>query len=275
MRVLIAHANAASRSKLADTVTRGRRLPLDILVADNGPDALDLLLADDPPEVALVDWDLPGIEAPEMCRLVRDFHQHHDSWIIVLTPPAHRESAGEVWRAGADDCVFTPAAAKLLSDRVTKGLCEMAPPIREAAAAAEAAAQAAARAAAEEAAARQAQQEAARQEQAAARSLLQAVAPAAVELGIVSAAEAAPAEPESAAYRPTLDAVSRRDEAGVLAEAQTGLAADLKATVDPEGYDEPAELAATPRLAAKRAEPDLCDDGPRGHATLDAVLIPL
>ena len=47
-----------------------------------------------------------------MCRLVRDFHHHHDTWIIVLTPQAHRESASEVWRAGADDCVYTPAPAQ-------------------------------------------------------------------------------------------------------------------------------------------------------------------
>ena len=136
MRVLIAHANEAARTKLADVVTRGRRLSLDILGAGDGPATLDMLLAEDPPEVALIDWDLPGIEAPEMCRLVRDFHHHHDTWIIVLTPQTHRESASEVWRAGADDCVYTPAPAKLLSDRVTKGLCEMAPPMREAAAAA-------------------------------------------------------------------------------------------------------------------------------------------
>ena len=265
MRVLIAHANEASRTKLADVVTRGRRLSLDILGVDNGPDALDLLLAEDPPEVALLDWDLPGIEAPEMCRLVRDFHHHHDSWLIVLTPPAHRESAGEVWRAGADDCVFTPAPAKLLSDRVTKGLCEMAPPIREAAALAEAAAQAAAQAAAEEAAARQAQQDAV-------RSALQAVAPAAVDLGIVDAAEADRPQTGSGA-RPSLDAVSRRDEAGVFAREPAGLAADLKATVDPEDCEEPVELTASPQLAAKCAEPDLCDDGPRGQGSLEAVLI--
>ncbi len=86
MRVLIAHANEAARTKLADVVTRGRRLSLDILSAGDGPDTLDLLLAEDPPEVALIDWDLPGIEAPEMCRLVRDFHHHHDTWIIVLDP---------------------------------------------------------------------------------------------------------------------------------------------------------------------------------------------
>ncbi len=153
MRVLIAHANEVTRGRLADVVTRGRRLSLDILQSGDGPDTLDLLLADDPPEVALVDWDLPGIEAPEMCRLVRDFHQHHDTWIIVLAPPAHQESASDVWRAGADDCVYTPAPAKLLSDRVTKGLCEMAPPIREAAAAALAAARAAEEAATSAAAA--------------------------------------------------------------------------------------------------------------------------
>jgi DNA-binding response OmpR family regulator len=266
MRVLIAHANEVSRSKLADTVTRGRRLPIDILSVGNGPDALDLLLADDPPEVALVDWDLPGIEAPEMCRLVRDFHHHRDSWLIVLTPPAHRESAGEVWRAGADDCVFTPAPAKLLSDRVTKGLCEMAPPIREAAAAAEAAVQAAVKAAATAAAP-------------AARPALQAVAAAAVESGMevdlaTAATETAPPEPD-AAHRPALDAVSRSDEVGECAQAPVGLAADLKATVDPEDSKGPVELAAVPRLAAKRAEPDLCDDGPRGQATLDAVLVQL
>jgi CheY-like chemotaxis protein len=131
MRVLIAHADEEARTRLADVVTRGRRLSLDILTVGDGPDALDILLAQDPPEVALIDWDLPGVEAPEMCRLVRDFHHHHDTWIIVLTPRARQESASEVWRAGADDCVYTPAPAKLLSERVTKGLCEMAPPIRD------------------------------------------------------------------------------------------------------------------------------------------------
>jgi DNA-binding response OmpR family regulator len=226
MRVLIAHANEVTRGRLADVVTRGRRLSLDILQSGDGPDTLDLLLADDPPEVALVDWDLPGIEAPEMCRLVRDFHQHHDTWIIVLAPRAHQESASDVWRAGADDCVYTPAPAKLLSDRVTKGLCEMAPPIREAAAAALAAARAA-----EEAAT------------------------------------------SAAAARPTLDAVCRSDDE-VCEDDLTGLSADLKATVDDEGHDEPAELAAAPQLAAKCAESDLCDDGPRGHASLEAVLVP-
>ena len=245
MRVLIAHANEAARTKLADVVTRGRRLSLEILGAGAGPDTLDMLLAEDPPEVALIDWDLPGIEAPEMCRLVRDFHQHHDTWIIVLTPQAHRESASEVWRAGADDCVYTPAPAQLLSDRVTKGLCEMAPPMREAAA------EAAARVAAAEAAARAA----------------------AADVAAEAATESA-----GAAYScTTLDAVCRHDDE-VHEDAFAGLSVDLKATVDPDDPDGggPAELAAGPaELSAHCLEPDDCGEAPRGHAALEAVLVQL
>jgi DNA-binding response OmpR family regulator len=256
MRVLIAHANEASRTKLADAVTRGRRLSLDILTAGDGSDALGLLLDDDPPEVALIDWDLPGIEAPEMCRLVRDFHHHHDTWLIVLTGATHREQAGEVWRAGGDDCVFTPAPAKLLSDRVTKGLCEMAPPIREAAAAAEAAA----RLAAEEAA-----------RQSAARQTLRAVATAGAQLVPEVREDDDGAQPAAAA-RPALDAVCRQD-AEVFEEEPAGLAADLRATVDPEDLHESVELAATPaELAAQSIEPDDFGEASRGQATLDAVL---
>ena len=232
MRVLIAHANEAARTKLADVVTRGRRLSLDILGAGDGPDALDQLLAEDPPEVALIDWDLPGIEAPEMCRLVRDFHHHHDTWIIVLTPQAHRESASEVWRAGADDCVFTPAPAKLLSDRVTKGLCEMAPPMREAAAAAAAAAALAAAAA----------------------------APAAQPAGAAHAPELdAMCRPDDEVYEDAFAGLSADLKATVDPE---DLAEDGPAEL----------AAGPVMLSARRLDIDDCDDAPPSHATLEAVL---
>ena len=59
-----------------------------------------------------------------MCRLVRDFHHGHDTWLVVLAGSAHRDT-GEAWRAGADDCVATPAPAADLCARVDKGLHAM------------------------------------------------------------------------------------------------------------------------------------------------------
>lgn len=121
MRVLIAHGSSKAREALADVVTRGADQYLDVVTTADGADTLDLLLQEDPPEVALVDWDLPGIEGPEMCRLVRDFHHGQDTHLVVLAASRHADTA-DAWRAGAADCVSTPASAEILWAAVEKGL---------------------------------------------------------------------------------------------------------------------------------------------------------
>jgi DNA-binding response OmpR family regulator len=125
VRVLIAHASSKAREALTDVVTRAADEYLEILTASDGGDTLDLLLQEDPPEVALVDWDLPGIEGPEMCRLVRDFHHGHDTHLVILAASRHADTA-DAWRAGAADCVSTPASAEALWVAVDKGLRAMA-----------------------------------------------------------------------------------------------------------------------------------------------------
>jgi two-component system chemotaxis response regulator CheY len=126
VRVLIAHESQDARDALADAVRRGGDEPLEILTASQGSEALELLLQDDPPEVALVDWDLPAIEGPEMCRLVRDFHHGHDTWLVVLAASRHTDTA-DAWRAGAAACISTPASPGVLSACVDEGLRKMRP----------------------------------------------------------------------------------------------------------------------------------------------------
>ena len=127
MRLLIAHKSTAAQSALADAVRRGTTEPVEVTTSVDGAETLEQLLQDEPPEVAFVDWDLPGIEGPEMCRLVRDFHHGHDTWLIVLAGSDHRATS-EAWRAGADDCVSTPAPASELRACVEKGLRAMRAP---------------------------------------------------------------------------------------------------------------------------------------------------
>jgi DNA-binding response OmpR family regulator len=124
VRVLIAHESSKAREALTDVVTRGADEYLDIITESDGADTLDLLLQEDPPEVALVDWDLPGIEGPEMCRLVRDFHHGHDTHLVILAASTHADTA-DAWRAGAADCVSTPASAEDLWAAVERGLRAM------------------------------------------------------------------------------------------------------------------------------------------------------
>jgi DNA-binding response OmpR family regulator len=107
MRVLIAHNDSAERSALAETLCRDAREAFEIIASADGHEVLELLLDESPPELALVDWDLPGIEGPEMCRLVRDFHQGDDTYLVILASPAHTDTA-DAWRAGAAQCIPTP-----------------------------------------------------------------------------------------------------------------------------------------------------------------------
>lgn len=120
MRLLIAHQSSREREALTEAVNRLDQ-PLEIITSDNGLDTLDLLLQDEPPDVALVDWDLPGVEGPEMCRLVRDFHQGRRTYMVVLATP-ERSDTTDAWRAGANDCLTTPAPAHAVRACVEKGL---------------------------------------------------------------------------------------------------------------------------------------------------------
>ena len=95
MDVLIAHGGEESRRGLANALAP---LGFRITQAADGADALEALLAQEVPRIALVDWDLPRIEGPELCRLVRDFHVEDPPYVILLAgaptatscPPACR-----------------------------------------------------------------------------------------------------------------------------------------------------------------------------------------
>ncbi len=70
------------------------------------------------PRIALVDWELPRIEGPELCRLVRDFHIQNAPYVILLAGAAHTHEVPAGLQAGAHDCVHTPVAAAELRARV-------------------------------------------------------------------------------------------------------------------------------------------------------------
>jgi PleD family two-component response regulator len=68
--------------------------------------------------VAVVDWDLPRIEGPELCRLVRDFHVVDPPYILLLAGSAHHGEVEVGLAAGAHDCVRTPVTSRELQARL-------------------------------------------------------------------------------------------------------------------------------------------------------------
>ena len=119
MQLLIAYHDEASRLALKLVAAALPGGDFEVIESGEGMETLDVLLAAGTPLVAVVDWDLPGCDGPELCRLVRAYRHAGPPYIILLARDGHRLAEG--LEAGADDCVHTPANADELRARINVG----------------------------------------------------------------------------------------------------------------------------------------------------------
>lgn len=117
MQLLIAHRDEAARQALRSAVADLD--DVEVIQSADGEETLELLLAAASPRVAVVDWDLPGCDGLELCRLVRTYYQAGRPYIILLARRGYRLAEG--LEAGADDCVCTPVPSDELRARVGVG----------------------------------------------------------------------------------------------------------------------------------------------------------
>jgi two-component system cell cycle response regulator len=92
----------------------------EIVGARTGHEALAVLEADDPPRIALLDWQLHGVDGIEICRRVR-VRPESPSVHIVLLIPTQKENLTEGLNAGADDFLRKPVDAHELKARLRTG----------------------------------------------------------------------------------------------------------------------------------------------------------
>lgn len=121
MQLLIAHEDAQVRAALARAIAGGSDPDLEVVELREGLDALELLLQEDAPRLAVVDWDMPGLEGPELCRIVRHFNLGGPPYIVLLASQ-HHPDVEEGLAAGANDCIRTPAGADEIRERVQAGM---------------------------------------------------------------------------------------------------------------------------------------------------------
>jgi DNA-binding response OmpR family regulator len=89
-----------------------------VLVKD-GPTALSTLGSANGPQLALLDWMMPGLDGPDVCRQVRELGGHH--YLILLTSKTHRADIVAGLDAGADDYLVKPFDPEELRARVNAG----------------------------------------------------------------------------------------------------------------------------------------------------------
>jgi two-component system, cell cycle response regulator len=90
-------------------------------MAENGKEALDILAKDDPPPMAVLDWVMPELTGPEVCRRVRETLREPYTYILLLTSKNTKGETVEGLEAGADDYIVKPFDQHELQVRLRAG----------------------------------------------------------------------------------------------------------------------------------------------------------
>jgi two-component system, cell cycle response regulator len=105
MRILVADDDPITRVTLASLL--GKR-GYDVIAVDNGDMAYAILLDDDAPPLAILDWMMPGRDGVEVCRELRSLGKTSYTYVVMLTGRREKEDLIAGLAAGADEYVRKP-----------------------------------------------------------------------------------------------------------------------------------------------------------------------
>lgn len=119
MKILIADDNDFYRCMLQATLTDWG---YEVVAAPDGLTAWQALQQPDPPKLAILDWVMPGLDGPELCRRVRAVSSAVPTYLILLTAKGGRENIITGLASGADDYINKPFDREELRARLQAGL---------------------------------------------------------------------------------------------------------------------------------------------------------
>ncbi len=118
MRILIAEDDLTSRTILAAVLAKHDYEPL---VVEDGSSAWAAMQEADAPNLAILDWEMPGMSGLEVCRRIRENPTANPPYIIILTGRDKKEDIVIGLDAGANDYISKPYNDKELQARVRVG----------------------------------------------------------------------------------------------------------------------------------------------------------
>lgn len=118
MKILIAEDDMTSRTMLTAVLTKWG---YDVSAAGDGDQAWAALQEPNAPGLAVLDWEMPGINGAELCRRLREQERKEPLYLILLTSRGDSEDIVQGLEAGADDYITKPYNNAELKARVDAG----------------------------------------------------------------------------------------------------------------------------------------------------------
>jgi two-component system cell cycle response regulator len=92
-----------------------------VTAVGNGLDAWEILQREDAPQLAILDWMMPGMDGIELCRRIRSRDQGLYRYVLLLTAKDDKQDVVAGLEAGADDYLTKPFDVDELRARVRAG----------------------------------------------------------------------------------------------------------------------------------------------------------
>jgi DNA-binding response OmpR family regulator len=118
MRILIADDDRASTMMLGRTL---EQWGFEVVVVADGLAAWEQISGKQPPALAILDWMMPGLDGPELCKRIRAARLRAPVYLILLSARNSRQDLIAGLEAGADDYLTKPFDPDELRARIHVG----------------------------------------------------------------------------------------------------------------------------------------------------------
>ena len=105
MRVLVADDDPVYRSMLQELLTGWH---FEVILASDGREALEVMDGEDPPQLVLLDWEMPRVDGFEVARSIRSSDASHRAYVLMITGSKREKDIMQVLVCGADDYLIKP-----------------------------------------------------------------------------------------------------------------------------------------------------------------------
>ncbi|MCR4289631.1 MAG: diguanylate cyclase [Candidatus Scalindua sp.] len=118
MKILIAEDDNITRRRLEKFLTD---MDFEVVLCRNGLDAWKIIQSENPPNLLILDWMIPGMDGLEICRKVRKLTRDPYTFIMLLTSKDTQDDFVKGMAAGADDYITKPFNHNELRARLKVG----------------------------------------------------------------------------------------------------------------------------------------------------------
>jgi two-component system chemotaxis response regulator CheY len=115
MRALVVEDSKTIRMILCEYL---RKMGIQVVEAADGREALERLKEMSPPDLMLVDWNMPVMNGIDFIRAVRELHVYDRLPLIMITTNSEYEHLGVAMEAGANEYIQKPCTFDALREKI-------------------------------------------------------------------------------------------------------------------------------------------------------------